>query len=664
MDKVTTAFENINKNLSQFIDYVIIVRCGEKYTTYNSIEKSYIEFIQTQSLRNIKKTLDICDKYYYNTITPIVNDSVYDLISDYYYKTSDKDKSDKIGASVKTRKVKLPIHMGSMDKVKLGQPVLASFLKNYTHNKFISSKLDGISLLIGKYNNNSFAYTRGNGEYGQDASRFLNYIKTTKNESLHHILCNVDNNTFIRGELIISKKNWCTFSHLGSNARNMAMGIINRKTVTKEIEICTFLGYQFISDEKLSISEQFARISSLNIDTPDNKLYKNTEISEDTLPNILEKYKNTSEYEIDGIIIQDDIYYPINTEKNPKYAKAFKMEKYNESGISIIKNIEWNVVKNGNLKPVLIIEPIQLSDVVIKRIYAYHAKYIQDNKIGCGAAVEIIRSGDVIPKVKRVIKGVFNKDVDLPKVYKWNMNKLDIMVTDIATNKEVLLSQSEYFVKTIGIEFCKKSTLRKLYETGVKTVNNIISINDINTLLKVKGLKDKSAAKIFKSIRGKLSNVGEALFIASLPIYNGISQKRIKLIIRNIPAFYMLEKKEVYDKLLKIKGFSDKISKIIVNELDACREYIEFYKKYYGAFTVSETIKSKKGKYTNRRFCFSGIRDKNLEKGIISEGGEILTSFDANVTDLIVKNPMALTNKIKRAQKLKINIIEHRHFIL
>ena len=183
----------------------------------------------------------------------------------------------------------------------------------------------------------------------------------------------------------------------------------------------------------------------------------NETVNVDILPSILDNFKNKSEYEIDGIIVQDDIYYPINIDKNPKYAKAFKMEKYNEKGISIVKSIEWNPSKSGILKPVVIIEPIHLSDVVIQRIYAYHAKYVMDNGIGKGSKIEIIRSGDVIPKVKTVIRKNFNIDSDFPGKYIWNSNKLDIEL--IEYDKNVIVAQLEYFVKAVGIEFCKKATL-------------------------------------------------------------------------------------------------------------------------------------------------------------------------------------------------------------
>ena len=375
-DKCTKLIRHLLKNLDILTDYIVIIKYGDHIKTYNSISKDITNFLKTQSMSNIKKTLDIFDKYYYNTANPIVDDSDYDLISDHYYGDAG-NKSDKIGSEILSNKVELPVYMGSMDKVKLGQVKLTNFLKKYSNNKFISSKLDGISMLIGIKNNIPKAYTRGNGLFGKDLSRFLKYIKTSNNNSLFEILKKLPDKTYIRGELIISKSDWKKFSYLGSNARNMAMGITNRKKITSEIKICKFIGYEYISSSHLSISEQFKKIQELKLDIPYHILYKNPEISEESLPLILKEFKNKSKFDIDGIIIQDDIYYPKNKTKNPKYAKAFKMEKYNESGISTILEIRWNTTKNMTLKPVITIEPIKLSNITIKKVYGYNAKYIK-----------------------------------------------------------------------------------------------------------------------------------------------------------------------------------------------------------------------------------------------------------------------------------------------
>ena len=127
MNKISLVFENIATNLSVFVDYVIIIKYGNSTLKYNSVEKDPIKFIKTQSIQNIKITLDIFDNHYYNTDSPIVSDSTYDLLSDYYYNNTDDSKSNKIGVAVKSQKVKLPIYMGSMDKVKLGQSRLSNF---------------------------------------------------------------------------------------------------------------------------------------------------------------------------------------------------------------------------------------------------------------------------------------------------------------------------------------------------------------------------------------------------------------------------------------------------------------------------------------------------------------------------------------------------------
>ena len=389
--------------------------------------------------------------------------------------------------------------------------------------------------------------------------------------------------------------------------------------------------------------------------------YLNETIDVDILPSILDNFKNKSKYEIDGIIIQDDIYYPINIDKNPKYAKAFKMEQYNEGGISIVESIEWNPSKSGLLKPVIIIKPIHLSDVVIKRIYAYHAKYVADNKIGKGSKIEVIRSGDVIPKMKNVLEAVFNIETDFPAKYVWNSNKLDIELLEY--NKDVILAQLEYFVKIVGIEFCKKATLKKLYDIGIKSVKDFIKIHKVDTILQIDRMKEKLANKIFMSIKTKLSNLNLETFMASIPIFNGISIKRIKLLVKHIPNFYDIEKEDLFIKIIKIKGFSNKIASVIITDLNKSIDYIKIYRRYYNKFRKRVKIKIINGKYINRVFCFSGIRDKLLENNILMEGGLISNNISNAVTDLVVKDIHSNSTKITKAKKHHIKIIPHNELI-
>ena len=650
------------KHLGLITDYILIVHIGDTTLTYTSLDTNLGRFMKNTPLKKIKDTLDILDEHYYNS-TPILKDIAYDTLSDYYYNQVSTEKSEKIGTIPKKNKVILPIHLGSMDKLKPGQKNLTKFLTKYTNNKVISSKLDGISMLIGKQNNRLVAYTRGDGEYGQDISRFLRHITTSKNITLEKILKIIPDDTYIRGEIIISKSKWKLHSDIGSNARNAVMGIMNRKEVVENIALCRFLGYEYISSENLQISEQFKKLGDLKIDTPIYKIYENCDVTEETLPNILDEYKKQSNYEIDGIIIQDDIYYKRNITGNPKYATAFKMEKYNESGISRIKHIEWAITKNGTLKPIIHIEPIHLKDVVIQKVYAYNAKYIKENKLGKDSTIEIVRSGDVIPKVKQIIKSAFDISIDFPKKYIWNTTKVNIKVVDL-NNRKVITSQLEYFFKTINIEFCKKSTINKLYDVNCRTIEDILKMKNTAILLTCDNIKMKAANKIWNSIQSKLQKVTEDIFISALPCFNSVSKKRIGLILDNIPKFYTLEDEILYTKICAIKGFSNKMADIIIAGKKECSRILTLYEESYGKIKPKIIRKASNSIYSGYNVCFSGVRDKELEVKIVSNGGAIVSSISNTTTHLIVNDIHKKTSKIEKAKRNKIPIIQIDNFSL
>ena len=57
-------------------------------------------------------------------------------------------------------------------------------------------------------------------------------------------------------------------------------------------------------------------------------------------------------------------------------------------------------LKDGYLKLVQI-QPVNLGGAVIQYATLHNAEFVIKNKIGLGAVVQILRSGDVIPKLKK-----------------------------------------------------------------------------------------------------------------------------------------------------------------------------------------------------------------------------------------------------------------------
>ena len=87
---------------------------------FDLIEKIH-KFFKKSTQEEIEKLLLECSDYYYNSENGeiLLSDQVFDIIKDYLekeYSTSNYLKE--IGSKIKSSKVKLPIHMGSMNKKK------------------------------------------------------------------------------------------------------------------------------------------------------------------------------------------------------------------------------------------------------------------------------------------------------------------------------------------------------------------------------------------------------------------------------------------------------------------------------------------------------------------------------------------------------------------
>ena len=118
----------------------------------------------------------------------------------------------------------------------------------------------------------------------------------------------------------------------------------------------------------------------------------------------------------------DDHIFP-RTDKNPEHAFAFKMVISDQVAEAKVVDVEWNISKTGYLKPRVEIEPIRLGGVTIKHATGFNGNFIESNKIGIGAIIEIIRSGDVIPYIKSVITPA--ETAKMPNIpYKWNINPI------------------------------------------------------------------------------------------------------------------------------------------------------------------------------------------------------------------------------------------------
>ena len=126
-------------------------------------------------------------------------------------------------------------------------------------------------------------------------------------------------------------------------------------------------------------------------------------------------------------------WFTIVNDKYPKYSFAFKMVLSDQMAESIVTDVIWTPSKDGLLKPRVQYEPVIIGDSTLEFATAHNADFIRKNKIGIGAVIQIIKSGDVIPKIQKVITPA--ETAKMPTIpYKWNKTHKDAIMMNPQKN--------------------------------------------------------------------------------------------------------------------------------------------------------------------------------------------------------------------------------------
>ena len=635
--------------------------------------KDVIEIASEFSIEELEKVITYSADKYYNTSKDIISDELYDILFDFLKLKAPKSLVLKnIGAVVKTKnKVQLDYWLGSMDKIKPPSNQLSIWSKKYKGPYNLSDKLDGVSALVTyTYSGQINMYTRGTATEGTDITSLVKYLNLP-DFNIVQSYCDKKkikgekNLIAFRGELIIKEKTFLkNWSKTLKNSRNGVAGLVNSKNINPELATDTDLILYEVIDPFNSIEKQLKIIEEIGFRVVNNKII-NQDLTYDYLTKYLKERRINSDYKIDGIIVTSCNKYDRNINGNPEYAFAFKNIFEDQIAITTVESIEWNISKDGFINPILISKPITIGGVEIKRATGNNAKNIVDNILGPGAQVEIIRSGDVIPKVQKVIKPAKSGKPDLPKGnWHWNESHVDIQIDDLSTSSNVLIKNIYYFFSVLNTKGLGEKNVEKLIDAGLNTICKILAADKVK-FLTVEGFGEKSASNLVISIKKAVSDIPLAKFMAaSNKIGPGLGEERKKQVLAVYPNIMLDYKKwsktDFINKLKKINGWEEKTSSLLVSNFD---EFINFYdsvKKYVTIKMPNNVQKKNTGHFTGKTVVLTGFRDKNLQEQIEAQGGKISSSISKNTDYLIVNNQQVInepTEKVQKALKLSIDIL-------
>lgn len=644
-------------------------------TFINKLVSDPYEILKTLTKEEIVEVIQTANHKYYNNNSPLFEDQVFDIIKEYLEEIDPSHPVlHNVGASVdKSNKVKLPYYMGSLDKIKNDEKVFNNWKNRFIGDYVISDKLDGNSGLIVYKDGNFTMYSRGDGTEGQNISHLLPFLKnrntfTTENFTKHgeHIA--------IRGELIISKNDFRKIASNNANARNTVAGLINSKIPDLDIaRITTFVGYEVVFPVLKPIEQMKLINNILTTDCVYNELVTNKHLTLDKLSDTLIKRRQQSDYEIDGIVVVHNETYK-SMKQNPEHAFAFKSIITMEKAEVTVTKVEWNMSKDGIFVPVVQFTPVNLDGVVITKAHGFNGKFIKDNSIAPGATIVIMRSGAVIPYIVETVKKAQHPQMpDTP--YIWSKTGVEILLDQssmtVEENNTLQLKNIEYFFDKVDVPGLSSGIINRIFNKGFNTIKKILEIKPTD-LLTIDGFKDKMAVKIATAIQTKFANKGQNIDVyllmdASNILGRGIGSKKIKLICDNIPE--IIEKRYIPNlgQLTNIKGVEEKTGKLFVDNLPKVFKFFDDNDLSLLRKTAHEdSIKlspTANFRISGKTFVFSGVRDKELEKLIIDNGGVIGSSVSSKTSMLLVKTTDSESSKLTKAKSLGISVMNIDDFI-
>lgn len=584
-------------------------------------------------------------KHYYKG-TPIVEDDIYDAVEETIPANHPFKKQ--VGFTIDDdRKEKLPIPMFSMDKLKTLEEIFKWLNSNNisdTEPLILTPKFDGGALSVNL--KNMKAWTRGDGTYGQTSEYHLNELMKRKKKKITQ----TDDDYYISGETIIRIQDFEEkYMEDYANPRNFVTGLFNSKDIKKALQDVQFMSYS-VDDDSLDKDKMLDYLNQNvnNIPVPYVKITK-----KDLQFDVLHKYYTQwkEEFELDGLILEvndKNIREKLGreTNMNPRFAKALKIFKTDTKTTQVLM-LEWGVSKEGNLCPVAILNPVNLRGVTISRVTCNNAKYVDQNKIGEGSLVDLIRSGDVIPKI---IKVITSSESSLPTVCPscntkvlWDETGTHLFCPNHEKCPAQRLAKIVAFYRILEVEDVSEGILEQLYNCGYDTVDKIINMTE-EQASHIEGFGRRKSQIVVGNIREKLSDIPLEKLQHASGLFKGLGSKKLALLK------HFNDKNVVHSvsEIVKIDGFSDKSAKVYVDNIGKFWKFIEKL-----PITVKQQVK-KGNSCEGMGVVFTQVRDAELETFIEERGGKVISSVSKKTTHLIHKVG-ADTSKGKMSKARDIN---------
>lgn len=533
------------------------------------------------------------------------------------------------------------------------------------HELIGSLKVDGSSMsLVYRHGKFTVAKTRGNGREGEDVTAKLKWVADAVPKLSTEVDCE------IRGELYCSESNFVRLAEemarLGlerpTSPRNIVAGILGRKIHGELARFFNFFAFDLIGIDGFRTEEQKSEwLRAENFRLPYFRVLRSHQDIESYL-NYVRDLIEEDEIGCDGAVFSYNRLSLHNelgmTSHHPRYKLSFKWQ--GETARSRIQRIDWATSRLGIVTPVAVIEPVILSGASITHITLHNAAHVKAYNLKSGDVIELVRSGEVIPKFLAVIESAKGK-TKLPE--QCPSCKAELISDDIrlkcpaqqtcpAQRLGVILN----WIKCAEIDDLSEKRLQSMIDLNLVNEPKDLYLLTLEDLLKLPATKEKMAQKLLANIQ-KTKKIPLARFLNGLGIEGAGLTTWEKIVdeFHSLDAI-LLQKRSDFEAL---DGFAEKSADQIVEGLTARTPMIQSLLAV-GVEPVSGKRRGEVSKgLAEMQFVITGALSrprKEIEDAVRDHGGKVSSAVSKLTTALITNEPDSQSSKMLKAKALKIPV--------
>ncbi len=634
-----------------------------------------------------KKKVELLKKYayaYYVLDNPLVTDEEYDRL---YREVEqfEKEYPDLILPDSPTQRVGGPLlagfkkakhiqRMWSMEDV-FSETELKEWMARVEKNVdtkptyYCEPKFDGASLNL-IYENGLLrqAITRGDGIVGEDV--------TANARTIRSIPIRIDYEPLIeiRGEVVIRKDDFEKVNEerlragesVFANPRNAAAGSLRQldPKVTAKRRLFFYpwgVGENSLDMPFLSDVMQFVYRLGF-IEPPFHDLCKDE-------PCIQKEYEKANRLRDSFPVMLDGMVVKVNeialqevlgyTVKYPRWMCAYKFPAVEKS--TRIKDVVFQVGRTGVITPVAVLEPVEIEGVIVERATLHNFDEIERKDIRIGDMVIVIRSGDVIPQITKVLtqyrtgkEKKIERPTHCPVCGKEVLDEGALIKCQNLECPARVVNSIIYFAsrQCLNIEGLGKKIVEQLYEAGLaKSVVDLFSLTE-EQLLQLEGFKHKKAQNLLKAIES-VKGVECWHFVNALGIEH-IGEVASKKVCEYFGLYFLDATKE---ELMAIEGFGEEMADSLIEFSRVNRELVERLMEIIQPVAPKKR-EVKESAFTGKTVVLTGSMSKPR-----SEIKELLESMGAKVTNTVSKKTDFVIygedpgSKYEKAQQLGVALL-------